>query len=165
MDTETKNSGKVRVRVCGILVRNEKVLLLKHYSIGSRGYLWSPPGGGVEFGQRLQEALQREFLEETNLSIEVGEYLFTNEHIDNQHHAIELFFVVKHRSGRLKLGIDPELDSSNQILTEAKFLSKQEIEQIPKDAIHSIFSSTNDWRDVLNIRGLITFKNYKKFTL
>ena len=157
MEKKTPFSGKVRVRACGILVKDGKILLLRHRSIGPRGYLWSPPGGGVLFGQSLHETLRREFLEETNLIVDVGEYLFTNEHIDNQHHAIELFFTVKHCSGRLKLGIDPELNPSDQILTEAKFLSYQDIEQIPKDAIHRIFSSTNDWKEILSIQGLITF--------
>ncbi|MDE0470588.1 MAG: NUDIX hydrolase [Ekhidna sp.] len=153
-------SGKVRVRACGILVKDRKILLLRHHSIGPRRYLWSPPGGGVLFGQSLHETLRREFLEETNLTIDVGEYLFTNEYIDNQYHAIELFFTVKYCSGKLKLGIDPELSSSDQILTEARFLSCQEIEKIPKDALHSIFSSTSDWKEILNIQGLITFNAY-----
>ena len=77
--TENPCEGKVRVRVCGILHENGKILLLKHESIGPAGYLWSPPGGGVEFGESLVETLEKEFLEETNLSIKVGNYLFTNE--------------------------------------------------------------------------------------
>ncbi len=35
--------------------------------------LWSIPGGRVEMGELLADALRREVLEETNLTIEVGD--------------------------------------------------------------------------------------------
>ncbi|MEM7299302.1 MAG: NUDIX hydrolase, partial [Bacteroidota bacterium] len=120
--TENPFTNRVRVRVCGLLIQEGKVLLLKHDTIGSSGYLWSPPGGGVEFGESAHETLIKEFKEETNLTIEVGEYLFTNEFIGTKHHAIELFFHVHLVSGDLKLGFDPELPLDKQILTEARFI-------------------------------------------
>ena len=164
LESHTTNSspfsGKIRVRACGMLIKNDKVLLLNHHSVGPLGYLWSPPGGGVEFGQSLHETLKREFMEETNLKIEVEDYLFTNEHIDERHHAIELFFSVRLLSGELTLGTDPELASTDQILTDARYFSMEEIRQMPKDAIHSTFSTINNLKEILNIRGLITFKDY-----
>ena len=96
--------GKVRVRVCGILEEEGKILLLKHQPFGPAGYLWLPPGGGVEFGDTLEETLRREFLEETHLNIEIEKYLFSNEFITNQLHALEHFYLVKRISGQLKLG-------------------------------------------------------------
>jgi len=153
-------SGKVRVRVCGILIQDNKVLLLNHKTIGARGYLWSPPGGGVEFGETTDQALRKEFMEETNLKVKVKEYLFAHEHIDQKHHAIELFFSVEHISGELKLGTDPELSPSNQILSEAKFFTFSELQRIPSDAIHSAFSTISNLKEILSIRGLITFKDY-----
>jgi len=153
-------SGKLRVRVCGILIEDEKVLLINHRNIGPLGYLWSPPGGGVEFSESLHEALKKEFLEETSLHIEVRDYLFVNEHIDNRHHAIELFFSVKRISGDPELGSDPELDASNQILQDIKYFSFDEIKQLPEDAFHRAFSTINNLKEILNIRGLITFKDY-----
>lgn len=152
-------SGKVRVRVCGILINDDKILLLKHNSIGPAGYLWSPPGGGVSFGQSLHETLKQEFMEETNLVIDVGQYLFTNEFIDQQHHAIELFFEVHHVSGELKLGHDPELGPENQILTEARFFSYKELETIDSNAIHNAFNAANTRDKIAELRGLITFKH------
>ena len=43
--------GKVRVRACGILIENQRILLVKHRGLGAQGYFWSPPGGGMEFGE------------------------------------------------------------------------------------------------------------------
>lgn len=148
---------KVRVRVCGILIEDQKVLLAKHQSIGPAGYLWSPPGGGVDFGKSLHETLKQEFLEETNLAIEVEDFLFVNEFIKEQYHAIEVFFSVKSIGGTLKLGIDPELSPDQQILTELKFFNKSELDAIPQDAIHNAFITTGARDEINDLRGFITF--------
>ncbi|MEQ9467116.1 MAG: NUDIX hydrolase [Ekhidna sp.] len=157
--TENPFEEKVRVRVCGILQENGKTLLLKHDSIGPAGYLWSPPGGGVEFGESLAETLKKEFLEETNLTVAVGDYLFANEFIGKRHHAIELFFGVTRISGELKLGSDPELAPEEQILSEAKFLSADEMTNLPADAIHNAFHTADARDKITELRGLITFKH------
>ena len=152
-------SGKVRVRVSGLLVENGKILLLKHRDLGPEGYLWLPPGGGVEFGESLHEALKKEFLEETNLKIAVGEYLFTNEFINEPYHAIELFFAVKRLSGTLEIGFDPELPDNQQLLEEAKFFSPDELEAIPPAAIHNTFNAAGARHKITDLRGLFTFKH------
>ncbi len=158
-DTKDPFRDKVRVRVCGILIENDKILLLKHDSIGKKGYLWSPPGGGVEFGNSLHECLKREFHEETNLKIEVGDYLFTNEYIDTKYHAIEIFFEVVSLSGTLKLGTDPELPLDNQILSEARFFSPKELANLPKDALHNAFHVSKSPYKIADLKGLLTFKH------
>ena len=43
--------------------------------------LWEFPGGGVEFGETLAHALQREMLEEFGIQISVGELLDVVDHI------------------------------------------------------------------------------------
>lgn len=43
--------------------------------------LWEFPGGSVEFGETLAEALQREMQEEYGVTIEVGELLDVVDHI------------------------------------------------------------------------------------
>ncbi|WP_462248235.1 NUDIX domain-containing protein [Ekhidna sp.] len=158
-NTPNPFAGKVRVRVGGILEENGQILLLKHKSLGPEGYLWLPPGGGVEFGESLHEALKKEFLEETNLKIEVGEYLFTNEFIKSPYHAIEHFFVVKRISGDLNLGLDPELPENQQILEELKFFSQEEINTLPKNTIHNALKTAGAQDKITDLRGLFTFKH------
>ncbi|GAB4244706.1 MAG: hypothetical protein Tsb0034_23000 [Ekhidna sp.] len=155
---ESPFEEKVRVRACGLLIEKGKVLLLKHDTIGPEGYLWSPPGGGVAFGEQAVDALKKEFLEETNLKVEVGRYLFANEFIDHRHHAIELFFEVRRVSGNLKLGIDPELSTEKQILTDARFFSFDKLKTLPKNALHNIFSLAEPMDKIIELRGLYTFK-------
>ncbi len=54
-----------RLRVSAILHRGTQVLLVRHRK-GDRDY-WLLPGGGVEGGEQLEEALRRELREECDL--------------------------------------------------------------------------------------------------
>jgi 8-oxo-dGTP diphosphatase len=55
-----------RIRVAALIRRGDAVLLLNHTKLG-RSY-WLLPGGGVEEGESLHEALLRELEEECKLS-------------------------------------------------------------------------------------------------
>ena len=90
-DLKKTNSLQVRVRVCGLHLTEQGILLLKHEGIGKKGFLWSPPGGGIESNENARSALIREFKEETHLDIVVEDFCFTNEYLDKQVHALELF--------------------------------------------------------------------------
>ena len=126
--------NKVRIRVMGLCWQQDALLLVRH-DMGDSDF-WAPPGGGVEFGETLEGALKREFLEETRLEVSVGKFLFGCEFLKNPLHAIELFFEVTYISGKLKAGIDPEL----QIVRSAHFFSTEEIGHIPASGKHGIFS-------------------------
>jgi len=68
--------------------------MASHHSLGESGILWAPPGGGMDFGQSVEENLTREFREETGLKVEVKRFLFINEFLAVPLHAVELFFEV-----------------------------------------------------------------------
>ena len=55
--------------VAGIVIRDGKVLLARH-TYGNENGMLIIPGGFVEFGETPQDALKREFLEETGINIE-----------------------------------------------------------------------------------------------
>ena len=61
-----------RVRVAGILIENNKILLIEHLKKNKK--YWLVPGGGVDWGESTAEALIREYKEETNLDITVEKY-------------------------------------------------------------------------------------------
>ena len=58
--------------VSGLIVRDGRVLLVRRGKEPFKGY-WSLPGGGIEPGETLAEAVRREVLEETALEVEVGD--------------------------------------------------------------------------------------------
>jgi 8-oxo-dGTP diphosphatase len=115
----------LRVRVCGICVQEDKILLINHSSLNESNEFWSPPGGGLQFGETIEECLKREFLEETNTIISVGKFLKIREFINLPLHAIELYYEVKIESGNVKRGFDPEMDE--QIIQDVKWLSFEEV--------------------------------------
>ena len=55
-----------RIRVSALLAWNEMVLLCRHEK-AERGEYWLLPGGGVDSGESLLEALQRELTEELGI--------------------------------------------------------------------------------------------------
>lgn len=150
--------GKVRVRACGLLFKEDKLLLLKHSSLGPKGYLWAPPGGGVDFGVNARETLRKEFLEETGLEVSVKEFLFINEYRDPNYHAVELFFRVIPTGGVVKLGHDPELPADDQILTELAFISEQEVAQMDPETLHNILREKPDFEDLNKLQGFFEFQ-------
>ena len=124
------------------LIENEKLLLVKHDGLGARGTLWIPPGGGVEFGEKIVNALKREFQEEeVGLKVTTSKFLFINEHIENGLHAIELFFLVNRESGVLKTGKDPEFSENEQLITDAKFHSSAELDNFPTMRYYIVYST------------------------
>ena len=69
------NSFNIRVYAC--VVKEKKVLTLFEEYAGEP--LMKFPGGGLEFGEGLKECLKREFAEELNVDVEIGEHFYTQE--------------------------------------------------------------------------------------
>lgn len=68
----------ITLRVYGILINDKKqVLVSDEYIRGD--YFTKFPGGGLEFGEGTRDCLKREFIEEMNLRIEVGDHLYTTD--------------------------------------------------------------------------------------
>jgi len=66
------------IRVYGILINNKKqVLVSDEYIRGN--YYTKFPGGGLEFGEGTRDCLKREFKEEMDLEVEIGEHLYTTD--------------------------------------------------------------------------------------
>jgi 8-oxo-dGTP diphosphatase len=66
------------IRVYGILLNENRELLVSDEWIRGN-YYTKFPGGGLEFGEGTRDCLAREFMEEMNLSVTVGEHLYTTD--------------------------------------------------------------------------------------
>jgi 8-oxo-dGTP diphosphatase len=159
IDPEVLNvfGNKVRVRVCGILTEKETILLVNHRGLNKTGFFWSPPGGGIQFGESAQESLQREFREETGLEIEVLDFVCVHEYISHALQAIELFFRVRPTGGKIVTGADPEL--KQQIIREVKFMTMQEIQTYQPAEVHNLFAYCKNLADIYRLQGRFLAKN------
>jgi ADP-ribose pyrophosphatase len=94
---------------CGCVIINDKneVLLVKRSNASkTEPGMWSRPGGTVEFGETVEEALKREIKEELDIEIEVLSFL---EHTNNmmvedgtKKHWLAMGFLAKIKSGEPK---------------------------------------------------------------
>lgn len=157
-DIHREYGQKLRVRVCGLLLKDDHLLLVRHRSLGENGTLWAPPGGGLHYGESVVDALKREFLEETGLTISVGSHLFTHEFLEPPLHAIELFFEVTHKSGELKIGHDPEMEQDKQVIMETKFTSLEELNTLKKTDLHHILRRVKDWTALFQPKTSFLYK-------
>ncbi len=114
--------GRVRVRVGALVFDDEQapnaVLLVEHESLHadeSGQPFWTPPGGGVEFGEPLAEALRREVREEANLSVRVGPLRYVLDFVRPPLHAVSCYFECYAEGGTLRPGSDPELGEDQLI--------------------------------------------------
>lgn len=121
----------MRVRVNGLIVQDESLLLVKLQSPLREDPVWIPPGGGVEFGETMHDALRRELLEETGTRVDVHSLRYVTEVTQDPVHAVELYFDCTWRSGRLTLGRDPEYRSGEQLLKDVAFIPLSELDQWP----------------------------------
>lgn len=88
----------------GALIQNERgelLLALRSQQAKNERGKWEIPGGAVEFGETLKQALQREIREEIGIEIEVGELLHVCDHIltEEQQHWVSPTFICKIISG------------------------------------------------------------------
>ena len=127
--------GRVRVRACGLVLRENKLLLALHRGVGPLGYLWVPPGGGGEFGETLAETVARELWEECGIRAEVGALFKLYEYINLPLHAIELFYKIDSFEGNPILGRDPEMDG---VLTELRWMGPAELKGLEPGSIHQV---------------------------
>lgn len=87
------------IRVYGILINErQQVLVTDELIRGMR--ITKFPGGGLEFGEGTRDCLQREFMEEMNLAVAIGEHLYTTDYFqissfNPQHQIISIYYYVK----------------------------------------------------------------------
>lgn len=86
------------VRVYGLCI-NEKQEILTCKEGKAYNYVLKFPGGGLEYGEGLKEALLREFEEELGVSVEIKKHIYTTDffqksYFDNSQ-VIAIYYEVK----------------------------------------------------------------------
>jgi mutator protein MutT len=117
-----KNKKEPRVVVAAIIRNGNKLLLTKEVLESGRER-WIFPGGGVNFGESLEEALKREIKEELGMEIKVEKLLGFKEAIFPKvnYHTIIFFFLAK------PLG---KLSIKEKKILDARYFDLKEIESL-----------------------------------
>ncbi len=87
------------LRVYGILINDKKQVLVSDELIRGN-YITKFPGGGLEFGEGTRDCLQREFLEEIDLKVEIGDHIYTTDYFqlsafNPEHQIISIYYFAK----------------------------------------------------------------------
>ena len=87
------------IRVYGILINDEKQILVSDEFIRGK-YYTKFPGGGLEPGEGTRDCLKREFVEEMNLNVEVGDHIYTTDFYQRSafnpdHQIVSIYYYVK----------------------------------------------------------------------
>ena len=97
----------IGVGVGAIIVNDDGYIFLARRGPNAKNErgLWEFPGGSVEFGETLSQALQREMLEEYGIEIIVGELVDVVDHIlpKEKQHWVSPTYICKIKSGVPKI--------------------------------------------------------------
>lgn len=90
---------RFNIRVYGLLINEQNQILVSDELIKGH-YITKFPGGGLEFGEGIIDCLKREFMEETNNDIEVGDHFYTTDFFQQSaynpsHQIISIYYLVK----------------------------------------------------------------------
>ena len=114
------------VRVRAFIKKNEKVLLVKE----QEEHYYETPGGGVQRGETIEQALRREVLEETGYAVKIEKILDVAEKmLKDGRHAIHLIFICE-PTEKIK---EPLPD-----IVDVRWFSRDEIKQRLADGLIDI---------------------------
>ena len=87
------------IRVYGILINQQKQILVSDEFIRGN-YYTKFPGGGLEIGEGTRDCLKREFKEEMNLEVEIGDHIYTTDFYQKsafnpEHQIISIYYYAK----------------------------------------------------------------------
>jgi ADP-ribose pyrophosphatase YjhB (NUDIX family) len=150
----------IRVRPTGILIEDNRILLIKQHVTDNRS--WSLPGGKLEVNENIQQCLIREMKEETGLDINFKELAYITDRILTPNiHVVHMTFLVI-RNGP-KTGT---LEWTHEDVESSKTHSKiREIKMVPvEDLTRYGFSSTFQQLAMAGFPGRGSYKgNYNTF--
>ncbi len=126
------------MRAVAIIVNDGKVLLMHRIKRGKEYYVL--PGGGVEEGETVEQALLRETREETLLKTEIEKLIYHHFYDDNTE---QFFYLCHYISGEPKLGEANEARSMREEKDNFYCPEWHEIKNLPQILLYPL--EIRDW--------------------
>lgn len=122
--------------VGGIIFHHDTVLLARRGHEPGKG-MWSLPGGAVELGESLEDALKREIFEEVSIRIEMGGLVRVLEKIvPDEEGRIRFHYVIADYWGWVVKGVPkPGSDVSAIRFVDIDTIASQDIQEEIKDTL------------------------------
>ncbi|MFO7570441.1 MAG: NUDIX hydrolase [Smithellaceae bacterium] len=116
-----------RVGVGAMVIRDGKILLVKRGVEPGKG-LWAIPGGTLELGESLRDGAAREILEETGVTIAVGDCVYVFDLIERDEAGkVKFHFIVADFAALYVTG-EPKGEDDAE---EARFLAPEDLAALP----------------------------------
>jgi len=114
-----------KITVDGIIIKDGEILLVKRKNDPFKGK-WALPGGFVEYGEKTEDAVVREVLEETGLKATVYKTIgvYSDPNRDPRGHTITVVYKLDIKGGKLKSGDDA---------SDAKFFDVNQLPELSFD--------------------------------
>jgi ADP-ribose pyrophosphatase YjhB (NUDIX family) len=91
----------LQIRATGVLIDKGRILIVKQRLSDDRS--WSLPGGRVEQGETLEEAILREIKEETGLDANIIKLLYVCDKLEAVPSLIHITFLLEKIGGEIRL--------------------------------------------------------------
>ncbi len=120
--SRTSDKYNFNIRVTGILIEDDKILLVKQKVSEKRN--WSLPGGKLEQGETLEQGIIREMKEETGLDIEIIKMLYLCDVSASSNTLLHITFLLKRVGGEIEL---PSNKYENNPIFEVRFVALDDL--------------------------------------
>ena len=107
-ETSLPDAQTVTLATGAVIFRGREVLLIQRGRAPFLGH-WSIPGGKVDFGEKITDALHREILEETGIRMEILGLIDAFEALpqkDGEKHYVMIDYACRYLSGDVVAGDD-----------------------------------------------------------
>jgi len=112
-----------RISAGVLALRDEQILLVRHYRAGLHDF-WCGPGGGVEGSEELHQAAEREAFEEAGIRVRALSMAYIDELVDSWGRIVKFWFLAEYVSGEIDVSANP---AEGEAIAEAGWFARDNL--------------------------------------